>query len=210
MSTQAILDDLVARHRDLSAVRGEIERAVDALAETARGGGKILLCGNGGSAADASHIAGELLKSFARPRPLRPEELALFPEGERALAERLEGAIPALALNEQGVIQTAFANDVGAELTFAQLTWALGRPGDALWAISTSGRSANVLHALTVARRKGLTTIGLLGRDGGPARELCDVAIIAPGADTQRIQEKHMPIYHAICLALEEAIFGLA
>lgn len=208
MSTAEILDDLVRRYGDLEPARADIARAIELLLASARAGGKILICGNGGSAADASHIAGELLKSFGRPRPLSAAELELFEPGEREMARKLEGAIPALSLCDQGVIHTAFGNDVGAELTFAQLVWGLGRPGDVLWAITTSGKSANILHALTVARRKGLRTVGLLGRGGGPARELCDAAIVAPGEMTQAIQERHLPIYHAICLALEEAVFG--
>lgn len=201
------LDRLVERYPDLLPARESVAGAAALLLETIRRGGTILLCGNGGSAADSTHIAAELLKSLARPRKLSPGERALFAPGEDTLAENLQGAIRAIALPDLGVIHSAWANDVDAEYGFAQLVWALGRPGDALWAISTSGNSANVNHALTVARRKGMRTIGLTGRDGGKMAPLCDAAIIAPGANTQEIQERHLPIYHAICLILEASVF---
>lgn len=204
------IDSLVSRYPDVAPHRSEVERAHALLLDRVTAGGRILLAGNGGSASDASHVAAELLKSLARPRPLSAAERAAFgPEGAD-LAERLEGAIPAISLPDQGAIHSAFANDVAAEYAFAQLVWALGRPGDVLWVFSTSGRSRNVVHALRTARARGIATLGLLGRGGGDCAPLCDVALIAPGADTQHVQERHLPIYHCLCMMLEEAIFARA
>lgn len=201
------LDDLVLRYPDLAPIRDSVLAAHGVLFGAVGRGGKIMMCGNGGSAADASHWSAELLKSLAKRRPLSELERARFGDDGADLADRLEGAIPAISLNDLGAIHSAFANDVGAEYALAQLVWALGRPGDALVGISTSGNSANVIHALRVARANGIATVGLVGRDGGRMKAFCDVAIVAPGADTQQIQERHLPIYHALSLMLEEALF---
>ncbi len=205
---EAILDDLVRRYPDLQPCADSIRGGFDLLQKSVRAGRKILLCGNGGSAADSSHIAGELLKSLAKERKLSPAEQKLFGPEQKDLVAHLQGGIPAISLPDQGVIHSAIANDVDAQYAFAQLVWALGKPGDALWAISTSGNSRNAIHAQTVARAKGMATVGLLGRDGGKMKSLCDVAILAPGGNTQEIQERHLPIYHALCLMLEEAIYS--
>ena len=175
-------------------------------------GKKILLCGNGGSSADADHIAGELMKSFCYRRPIdeafRRELSAQFPAAGAELAGALEGAIPAIALAGQIASVTAFSNDVDYRYAFAQQVYGLGAPGDVLIAISTSGNSANIVHACRVARVRGLRVIGLTGASGGHMLELCDVALRAPARETHLVQELHLPIYHALCLGLEERMFG--
>lgn len=185
--------------------------AVRLLAESVAAGGKILLCGNGGSAADAEHIAGELMKSFLLPRPL-PESFCrrardMFPRQAAELA-RLQGGIAAIPLVSGVALPTAFANDVDGQLGFAQQVYALARPGDVVWGLSTSGNSHNVNQALRVARLLSCHTLGLTGRDGGEMASLLDVELRAPASATPQIQELHLPMYHALCACLEAVIFG--
>ena len=168
-------------------------------------GGKLLLCGNGGSAADADNWAAELLKGFVKKRPLPPEERSQL---STEVAERLQGALPAIPLTSFAAFQTAFANDVDSTFAFAQLVWALGAGGDVLVGISTSGQAENVCAAMNAARAKNLVTVGLTGQSGGRLKELTDVCIRAPASETHRVQELHLPIYHCLCLMLEEAFFG--
>jgi D-sedoheptulose 7-phosphate isomerase len=199
-------------HPDLSVVLPDLERMFTVLVDAFSNGGKLLLCGNGGSAADCEHIAAELVNKFERQRPLSPEMRdnlceQFGPDGD-FLARHLQGALPAISLVSQTGLLTALANDVAAEGVFAQQVWAYGAVGDVLLAISTSGHSANVVHALQVAKIKGLTTLGLSGRDGGKMRELCDVCVVVPRTITAQIQEAHLPLYHALCGALEEQFFG--
>jgi D-sedoheptulose 7-phosphate isomerase len=176
------------------------------------GDGALLVCGNGGSAADSEHIVGELMKGFALPRPV-PDDVRgrlsdADPVGGDGLADRLQGALRAISLVSQTSLATAIANDGDADMVFAQQVYGYGRPGDALLAISTSGSSRNVVNALRVARAQGLCTVGLTGRSGGAMQALCDVAICVPYDDTPTIQERHLAIYHALCLALELRFFG--
>lgn len=168
-------------------------------------GGKLLLCGNGGSAADADHWAGELLKGFRLQRRLSEEQQAKFrPE----TAQFLQGALPAIPLTGFPALTTAFGNDVSPELCFAQLTWALGKPGDVWIGLSTSGNARNVCAAAEVARAQGLHTLALTGQNGGRLAPLCNTAIRVPASETYRIQEYHLPVYHSLCLMLEDAFFG--
>jgi len=208
--SEKLLDALVARHPDLAACRDDIAAARDSLIRAYEEGHKLLLCGNGGSAADCEHIAGELLKGFERRRPL-PEEFrrrlaAQGREGE-LLAEKLQQALPALSLCGHPSLATAFANDVDPTLVFAQLVAALGSAGDVLLAISTSGAAENVMHAARAARALGLGTIGLAGRGGGALAAVCDVLIDVPGESTAEIQELHVPVYHHLCRAVEAHFF---
>jgi D-sedoheptulose 7-phosphate isomerase len=168
-------------------------------------GGKLLLCGNGGSAADADHWAGELLKGFKSKRMLSPAARAGLPA---AIADSLQGAIPAIPLTGFAALTTAFANDVDGDLTFAQLTHALGRPGDVLIGLSTSGNARNVCAAATVARVRGLRILGLTGASGGTLAPLCDICLRVPAAETFRAQEFHLPIYHCLSLMLEDDFFS--
>lgn len=165
----------------------EVAAAARLIADAFASGRKLLLCGNGGSAADAQHVAGEFVNQFLR-------------KGRRAL--------PAMALTTDGGVLTCVANDTGFERVFARQVEALGAEGDVLLAITTSGHSPNVLAAAHAARERGMRVVGLLGRDGGPVRPLCDAAMIVPSADTQRIQETHNLIGHILCHLVEQELFG--
>ena len=189
----------------LAKQREALEQARNLLINTYAQGGKLLLCGNGGSAADCDHIAGELLKGFASKRELTPDLRAAMGE---ELAGRLEMGLPAISLPSQGAVISAFCNDVDAETVYAQLTLALSKPGDLLWCISTSGNSANVVAAARVAKALGVRVIGMAGERKCALDELCDVVLHAPAIDTYRVQEYHLPMYHWLCAEIEEHFFG--
>ena len=172
--------------------------------ETFFKGGKLLLCGNGGSSADCEHIAGEMVKQFTKERPLNPELVErLGPE----LSNELHGGLPALSLPSMVGFHTAFNNDNNPEFAFAQQVVAFGKPNDVLWAISTSGNSKNVIQASRTAKALGLKTIGLTGEKGGQLGEVADITLKAPANDVAKIQELHLPIYHAICAFVEDKLF---
>jgi D-sedoheptulose 7-phosphate isomerase len=206
------LDELVSRYPVLSECRPDIEAAYGALVTAFAGGGKLLICGNGGSSADAEHIVGELMKGYLLPRPLpadlRARLIAASPELGPALAATLQGALPAINLAAGTALPTAFANDVSAELAFAQAAHGHGRPGDVLLGISTSGNAANVKAALCVARAVGMKAIGLSGKDGGKMAALCDILIRVPATRTFEIQELHLPVYHCLCAMVEARFFS--
>ena len=195
---------LIERHPRLAPCRPGIEAGFKLLQESFASGGKLLLCGNGGSAADCSHIAGELLKGFRLSRPLDKAARNLLGD---ALADNLQGALPVIALPSFDGFLTAFANDCDPRYNFAQLVWGLGARGDALLAISTSGYSENILHAVEVASAKGLKTIALTGETGGAIKDKVDICIRAPATAVEEVQEYHLPIYHCLCLMLEDAFF---
>ena len=199
------LDHLFERAPELRPLRDLIDASFLLLRDAIASGGKLLLCGNGGSAADADHWAGELLKGFKSKRTLSPAARAGLPA---AIADSLQGAIPAIPLTGFAALTTAFANDVDGDLTFAQLTHALGRPGDVLIGLSTSGNARNVCAAATVARVRGLHTLGLTGASGGALAPLCDICLRVPTAETFRAQEFHLPIYHCLSLMLEDEFFS--
>lgn len=198
------LDTLLQNYPQLEPCIPRIRAACDLLLTCYRSGGKLLLCGNGGSASDADHIAGELLKGFKSRRPLPPE---LRTRLGGPLADKLQGALPAIPLGNLTALNTAYLNDVDGEYTYAQLVLGLGKPGDVLLGISTSGNATNVNLALQTARALGLHTLGLTGEHGGRFPEHCDITIQAPARETYRIQEFHLPIYHALCLLLEAELF---
>lgn len=206
------LSTLIQRYPDLRPAEGSIQAAYDLLATTYHSGGKLLICGNGGSAADSDHIVGELMKGFELRRPitdaLRQRLLAENPEVGAYLADHLQGALPAIALNNHLALSSAVSNDTAGDMTFAQQVLGYGKSGDAIIGISTSGNSRNVLHALRVARALDMRTIGLTGRTGGQMRDICDVTICAPYDRTLEIQERHLPIYHTLCVMLELEFFG--
>ncbi len=204
MPTSSHLSYLLERCPELSPIRGEIEAAYFLLRDSLAGGGKLLLCGNGGSAADADHWAGELLKGFKSLRPLKDPLRSRLPE---TLASGLQGGLAAIPLPSFTALISAFANDVDASLAYAQLVVALGKPGDVLVGISTSGNSKSVCAAAETAKAMGLRVLGLTGSGGGRLAPLCDVALRAPSDETFRIQEFHLPIYHALCLMLEDQFF---
>jgi D-sedoheptulose 7-phosphate isomerase len=171
-----------------------------------------MVCGNGGSAADAGHIVGELMKGFLLPRPL-PADLRQRLEGSSSLspdgyAGRLQGTLPALDLTAQIPLLTAIGNDLGGDLVFAQQVLGYGRPGDLLLAISTSGRARNVLNAMRAAHGLGLVTVGLSGQSGGEMPACCRVLIRVPAQQTAEIQELHLPVYHTLCAMVEEHFFA--
>jgi len=199
------LDYLCERAPELLPLRDQIDASFRMLRESVASGGKLLLCGNGGSAADADHWAGELLKGFKSKRPLSPAARAGLPS---AIADSLQGAIPAIPLTGFAALTTAFANDVDGDLAFAQLTHALGRPGDVFIGLSTSGNARNVCDAATVARVRGLRILGLTGASGGALAPLCDICLRVPTAETFRAQEFHLPIYHCLSLMLEDEFFA--
>lgn len=208
---QGILNELTERYPVLEAVRGSILEAYQILEECYERGGKLLVAGNGGSCADAEHIVGELMKGFVKRRPL-PDALKVRmceadAEHGRQLADSLQGSLMAIALNGHPGLSTAFANDVDADMIYAQQLSGYGVAGDVFLGISTSGNSKNVDYAVTVAKAKGLKVIGLTGKDGGKLGRRSDTAIIVPEMETFKIQELHLPIYHALCLLLEEHFF---
>jgi len=209
-AAEAMLARLIGRYPVLGSCRREIEAAREALETSFEAGGKLLLCGNGGSAADCEHIAGELLKGFERKRPL-PEDVrgALAQQGDDGaeLGAKLQQGLPAISLAGHPSLASAFANDVDASLIFAQLVNALGSPGDVLLAISTTGRARSVVMAARTARAVGMVTIALTGQGGGRLAKLCDICIDAPGETTPDVQELHVPIYHYLCRALEARFF---
>lgn len=198
------LDRLLARRPELAECRQSIMGAFELMKACYEASGKVLLCGNGGSAADCEHWSGELLKGFASRRPLPP---ALKDKLPPQLYEGLQGGLPAIPLPSLVSVSTAFANDVSADLVFAQLVWALGQPSDVLVALSTSGNARNVCCAVEAAKAKGIAAVGLTGSSGGRLAELVDVVIKTPETQTHEIQESHESIYHCLCLMIEEAMF---
>ena len=199
-----ILNELYVRYPQLKGCEGEIAKAFDLLLSCYRNGGKVLTCGNGGSAADAEHIVGELLKKFRKHRDIDIGIAAKLPP---ELVAKLEGALPAVSLVSMSGILTAFANDVAWETAFAQQVYGLGKPGDVLIALSTSGNSANCVNAALVAKAKGLKVISMTGAGGGKLAALADAAIRVPETETYKIQEQHLPVYHALCAELEGTLF---
>lgn len=209
--TAAWLDELIRRYPALATCSESIRTAFDLLAGAFEQQGKVLLCGNGGSAADCDHIVGELMKAFLLPRPIASVHRAALREAGpagAALAETLQDGLPCVALTAHTALNLAVANDVSAEIVFAQQVYVLGRAGDVLWGLSTSGNSVNVVNAFHVARAKGLRTLAFTGQGGGMLARLADVAVRVPSACTPEIQEWHLPIYHALCAALEQRFFG--
>lgn len=206
-----ILEYLLERYPVLSSIRREIEAAAELMSHCYQTKGKLLVAGNGGSAADAEHIVGELMKGFRKKRPLSEEHKKvlkqLTPDFGNVLAEQLQEALPAISLNGHIALTTAFSNDVCGELGIAQQLSGYGLQGDVFLGISTSGNSKNILYAAYAAKAKGISVIALTGKDGGNLAQISDIAVIVPAEETYEIQELHLPIYHAWCLMLEEAFF---
>ncbi len=198
------LSRLLQRAPSLSPCLEDIRGVYETLRDSFAGGGKLLICGNGGSGADAEHWAGELLKGFLSKRPLGVEESQKM-GGE--LAPHLQGALPAIALTGFLGLRTAWQNDCQPDYVYAQLVYALGKPGDVLVGISTSGNSRNVGFALEAAGRMGLKTVALTGADGGRAARIAQQAIRVPACEVHLIQELHLPVYHTLCLLLEDEFF---
>lgn len=202
------LPSFLERYPVLRPCEAQLQAAFALLASAFRNGNKLLVCGNGGSAADSDHIVGELMKSFLKRRPLPAEHVAALEQADgKALAERLQGSLPAISLPSQMSLLTATANDGDYDLTFAQQVYGLGRQGDALLAISTSGNSRNVCNAAIVAKAFGLKSIALTGENGGELATLAEVAIKVPSDNVAEIQELHLPVYHWLSTELEAAFF---
>ena len=201
---------LVERIPALAGCRADIERATDLLFDCYKNKGTILLCGNGGSAADSEHISGELLKGFLMRRT--PDDATIEKIGAHLgsseIAAKLQRGIPAIPLTSLSAVLSAFANDVDPELVFGQLVYAFGRENDAFLGLSTSGNSKNVVAAAQIAKAIGIPAIAMTGESGGKLKDICDVTIKVPACETYLIQEYHLPIYHAICAELEERAFG--
>ncbi|MBR1575676.1 MAG: SIS domain-containing protein [Bacteroidales bacterium] len=206
------LDTLIGRYPVLAPNRDAIAQAFELMACCYETGGQLLIAGNGGSAADAGHIVGELMKSFCRPRPMpeafRQAVLEADPVLGRRLGEGLQQGLPALALGAHTALATAWTNDCDPDLVYAQQVAGYGHEGDVLLALSTSGNSTNILCAALAARAKGLRVIGLTGAHGGRLAEKTDCCIRVPETETYKVQELHLPVYHCLCLMLEEAFFA--
>ncbi len=199
------IEQLIERIPDLAVCREQIEDACDLLINTFMPRrNKMLVCGNGGSAADSEHWAGELLKGFVQPRPLTPDDQNHLGEPYN---DTLQEGLPVVPLTGFTALQSAFANDVRADMIFAQLTWALGMPDDLLAGFTTSGNSANVCHAFRVARARNMKTLAFTGQKGGQAASLTDVVVRVPAQETHLVQEYHLPVYHTLALALEAELF---
>ena len=208
----AQLELLIKRYPQLIVCKSDIASSYELIERCYVNGGKLLLAGNGGSAADAEHIVGELMKGFTKPRKL-PQEysdrlMAVNPEIGETLAENLQGALPAIALDGHPALSTAYQNDCEPLLCFAQQVNGYGNPSDVLLGISTSGNSKNVLYAAVTAKAKGMKVIGLTGAKESMLSEMADVCIRVPETETYMVQELHLPVYHAMCLMLEEKLFG--
>lgn len=202
-----ITDKLFEERPELLYCKDALTEAFELLKSCFAQGGKLLLCGNGGSAADCEHIAGELLKGFhslRRPAPLPP---GLSPEDRAALLPQLQGGLPAIPLVSHCGVLTAIANDISAEMVYAQQIMALCKKGDVVLGLSTSGNAANVYYALALARAMGAGTISLTGAGGGKCGQIAQVAVKSPETETYKVQEQHLPLYHALCAMLEAEFF---
>ena len=203
---------LLQRYPMLDAVREDIVNAYLIMEESYQKGGKLLIAGNGGSAADAEHIAGELMKRFKTPRPVSEKFAkslkAVDAKRGAELAKNLECSLMAIPLVAHEALTTAYINDVDGLGVFAQQLFGYGRKGDVFLGISTSGNSKNIMNATVVARAQGIKIIGLTGENGGELANAADVTVRVPATETYMIQELHLPIYHCWCLMLEEHFFG--
>lgn len=193
--------DLFERYPKLNICKNDIENALALMLDTYKKGGKILACGNGGSAADADHIVGELMKGFLKERKVTDERIP------QELREKLQGALPTISLCAHTSLMTATINDNDADMIFAQQVYGYAKEKDLLIAISTSGNSKNVVNAVKVAKALGIKTIALTGETGGELKNLADITICAPSTETYKTQEYHLPIYHYLCAKVEEEMF---
>lgn len=212
MKERELLNDLLFRYPVLQCQEENIWNAYEMMADSFAGGGKLLIAGNGGSAADAEHIVGELMKGFVKKRDLSKDRLARFESVEigagKNVGEKLQEALPAIALAGQVALSTAYANDIDPSLVFAQQVYGYGKAEDIFLGISTSGNSKNIYYASIAAKAKGMKVIALTGRSGGTLVNFADVTICVPEEETYVVQELHLPVYHCLCLMLEEHFFA--
>ena len=196
------MNELLNRYPVLSECKADICAAVELIFNTYKAGGKLLLCGNGGSAADCEHIVGELLKGFKSMRKVSDERLP------QEIRQKLQGSLPAISLPSQSAIISAYSNDISPEMVYAQLVYGYAKPEDLVIGLSTSGNSKNVVRAIEVASCLGVKSIAMTGKSGGKLSEIATVAIKAPETETYKVQELHLPIYHYICAEIERRFFG--
>lgn len=206
------LNLLIERYPKLEVCKEDIKKAYELLEAAYSNGRKLLVCGNGGSASDSEHIVGELMKEFKLKRKVYSDHAAALkaidPELGQVLADHLQGALPTISLTGHSSLQTAYMNDAVPELVFAQQVNGYGKEGDVFLGISTSGNSKNVLYAAVNAKAKGLKVIGLTGAKENKLMKYADVCIRVPETETYKIQELHLPVYHCLCLMLEDQFFG--
>ena len=210
--TNEFIENFFGRNPHLVPMKQEILKAAGMLLETYRGGGKVLICGNGGSAADSEHIVGELMKGFLLQRPVPPEdrkkmEACCGKELADQICSHMQGALPAISLVSHTALQTAFCNDVDPQMAFAQQVYGYKKEGDTLIGLSTSGNSANVFYAVSVARAFGMKTIAMTGIRNSRLSAAADVTLRSPETETYRIQEDHLKIYHLLCAVTELELF---
>ena len=208
---QAQLDLLIKRYPELNVCKDSIVKAYRIIEDCYKSKGKLLIAGNGGSAADAEHMVGELMKGFKKQRKLSNDLtdrlMEVSPEYGKVLAKNLQGALPAIALDGHYALSTAYMNDCEPLLCFAQQVNGYGNKGDVFIGISTSGNSKNVIYAAVTAKAKGMKVIGLTGAKESKLRDMADVCIMVPETETYMVQELHLPVYHALCLMAEEENF---
>jgi len=205
------LQQLIERYPPLETIRADINAAFDLIAASFAGNGKLLIAGNGGSSADAEHIVGELMKGFVKQRRLPEDFISSIEKTDTEIAQflipRLQPGLPAISLSGHASLNTAAINDIDGNITFAQQVYGYGKEGDVFLGISTSGNAKNVLYAAATAKAKKLKVIALSGGTGGALRRFADASIVAPENETYKIQELHLPIYHCLCLMLEDRFF---
>ena len=195
------MENLLNRYPELEVCKQDIKKAVDLILDTYKNGGKVLVCGNGGSAADSEHIVGELMKGFMLKRPVDDERI---PEHLRT---NLQGALPAISLPSQCAILSAFINDIEPDMMYAQLVYGYAKENDLVIGLSTSGNSKNVVNAVEVAKSIGVKTLAMTGETESKLSQLCDVTIKVPETETYKIQELHLPVYHFLCAEVEKYFF---
>jgi D-sedoheptulose 7-phosphate isomerase len=212
VENKTFLEELIQRYPQLEDISYKINEAAERLIRCYQNGNKVLICGNGGSSSDSDHIAGELLKGFEERRPLndymKNKLLSVSVKRGQYLAEKLQTGLPAISLSAHSGLVTAVANDTDAHLIYAQQVVGFGNPGDVLLGISTSGNAQNVLDAAITARAVGMSVIGLSGETGGKLKSLCDILINVPEKRTSFVQELHLPVYHTLCMMIENHFFG--
>lgn len=196
------MKELLQRYPQLSQCEGSITKALELMIDTYRNNGKILICGNGGSASDSGHIVGELMKGFMLPRKVTDERIS------EELRDKLQGALPAISLCSHEALMMAFINDVEPDMVYAQQVYGYATEHDLVIGLSTSGNSKNVVNAVRVASEMGVKSIALTGEKGGKLLEYATVTIKAPASETYKIQEYHLPIYHYLCAKTEEYFFA--
>ncbi|MCL2719892.1 MAG: SIS domain-containing protein [Treponema sp.] len=206
------LQQLIDRYPSLSPIIMDINSAFEIIKDSYKNNGKLLIAGNGGSASDAEHITGELMKSFIKKRNLPDSFITNIKNVDSEISDyllsRLQPGLPAIALCGHSSLNTACINDIDGNITFAQQVYGYGKEGDVFFGISTSGNSKNILYAAAVAKAKKLKVIGLTGENGGKLKQFSDVCICVPETETYKIQELHLPVYHTLCMMIENYFFN--